>query len=93
MLFSDEQTLSNKKCKVVTAVQTLTPKCRTIYNEYRKSSKLMNQFKRRCNKALRFSKEQCFEEKVAGMNPYARKIFNMQIKMCTKQESTKVHSR
>lgn len=64
------------------SVGSLTPKCKLIYNEYRKSRKLIS-YTRRAKRALRFNKEHSFEDTVRGMNSLARKIFSMQVKMCT----------
>lgn len=79
---------SLKKKKLVTDLKLLTPNCKKMYAEYRKSCKLLS-FNRKCRRSLKFSKNQNFEEKIRAMNPFALKLFKIQIEMCTKKKKAR----
>lgn len=74
--------------RAVSKVEALTPKCRNLYNEYRKSRKLLS-FMRRAKKALQFSKVHSFEEMASGMNPLAKTMLMMQLKLYKKKEKAR----
>lgn len=74
--------------RAVPKVEALTPKCRKIYNVYKKTRKLLH-FTCRAKKALQFSKAQEFEKKISKMNPLVKKLFCMQLNLCTKKEQAR----
>lgn len=66
--------------RIIFKEKSLTPKCKRLYREFRKSQKQL-QFSHRARRAMTFSKEKSFEK----LNPIAKKIMWMQIKQCTKK--------
>lgn len=63
----------------------LTPTCRKIYKEYKRAKKQVD-FHRRAKQAIKFAKENRFEEMSMKINPYAKKFIEMQINLCTKKK-------
>ncbi|XP_041968497.1 uncharacterized protein LOC121740625 isoform X2 [Aricia agestis] len=71
--------------RIIQALNKLTPTCKLIYKEYTKA-KNQADYHRRAKRAVKFAKEHSFEEMAEKMNPYAKKIFEMQINLCTKKK-------
>ncbi|KAL4717492.1 hypothetical protein ACJJTC_000641 [Scirpophaga incertulas] len=86
-----ESTGANKKIgpvksrkRIVRKVTDLTPLGQTIYKEYKKA-KQEHVMLKRAKRALKFSKTVAFEKLCKNMNPYAKKIIEMQMNLCTKK--------
>ncbi|XP_041968587.1 uncharacterized protein LOC121725635 isoform X2 [Aricia agestis] len=71
--------------RIIHKIKDLTPTAKCIYQEYQRA-KRQKDFYKRAKRALAFTKEQLFEKLTNDMNPYARKIMNMQIKLCNKNK-------
>lgn len=67
------------------SVSTLSPKCKYLYKEYLASKKQL-QYSLRVRRAMTFCKQKYFEKLTANMSPLAKKLFWMQIKLCTKSK-------
>lgn len=76
-----------RKKKLIRDVESLTPRCRHLYKEYKKARTQKN-YRARAKRALSFSKEKSLEELVKNMNPITKKIILMQIKLCTKNKKS-----
>lgn len=73
------------KRRLIKNVKALTPRCKLLYNEYKK---VRNQkdYNTRVKRALAFSKSECLEEVLNKMNPLSRKVLSMQMKLCMKKK-------
>lgn len=69
---------------MVAKVKDLTPTGQILYKEYKKAIK--QNFYQRARKASTFNKENYLEKLTRNLNPYAKKILTMQLKLCTKQK-------
>lgn len=75
---------SSSRKRLVKKVQDLTPTGQKIYKAYKKAKQEAD-ILRRAKTALKFTKEESFEKLTQNLNPYAKKIINMQINLCTKK--------
>ncbi|CAK1590721.1 unnamed protein product, partial [Parnassius mnemosyne] len=71
------------RSRLLPKISSLTPNCRRMYKEYRKSRRQLD-FRKRTQRALKFSKDQSFLNMTKNMNPLAQKLFWMQIKQANK---------
>lgn len=81
------------KRRLIKNVKALTPRCKLLYNEYKK---VRNQkdYNTLVKRALAFSKSECLEEVLNKMNPLSRKVLSMQMKLCMKKkDGQKVYNR
>ncbi|XP_026313723.1 uncharacterized protein LOC113231525 [Hyposmocoma kahamanoa] len=62
--------------RLITKVKDLSPTCKSIYKEYKKS-KQQADFHRRAKRALQFNKKMLFEKLTNKMNPYAKNNNNI----------------
>ncbi|XP_063821363.1 uncharacterized protein LOC135071511 [Ostrinia nubilalis] len=72
-----------RKKRLIRNFEQLTPKCKQLYKIFKKSKRQLN-YNVRAKRALAFSKKNNFEEMTKNMNPIAKKMFAMQINICTK---------
>lgn len=74
-----------KRKRLFNKLNNLSPECQLLYNEYKKSKRQANFFKR-AKRALKFNKEKAFEKLTSNMNQYGKRIFEMQINLCMKRK-------
>lgn len=66
-------------------VKDLNKTGQEIYKAYRKAKQQTN-FMQRAKAAIKLSKKKIFEKFTQNLNPFAKKIINMQINLCTKKK-------
>lgn len=79
------------KKRLLRNVNSLTPRCKLFYNEYKKA-KRQNGYNYRAKRALAFSKETFLEELTKHMNPLTKSVLWMQVRLCTKNKKALNHT-
>ncbi|XP_041975781.1 uncharacterized protein LOC121730708 [Aricia agestis] len=71
--------------RIIRSINKLTPTCKIIYKEYTKA-KNQADFYRRAKRAQKLNEGNAFQKMIDGMNPYGKKIIEMQLNLCTKKK-------
>lgn len=76
------KTKIKRKSRVIKSVVALTPRCKHLYKKYKNSQKALN-ITRRAIGALRSDN---LYEKLATLNPIAKMILTMQLRLCKEKK-------